>query len=236
MYQVVNREKNADKLKEVPHKDFLDLSVVYRIYLPKNVCSKIGNGVGSGNGNGLTPEASVLVNNSLIKSAGIKKSELDAAARKNTEKNGLTIRPMNLVMKQIFGEFDEENDAENDEENGGDDNNCSASCTKKKNIVIDPEAPGMHVLSNFTGQHGASVILFPEILSELADGLGDNLFILPSSIHEVLGVPATGMKANDLRAMVRSINQTEVAPEERLSDEVYFFDRELKELSLVPEC
>ena len=50
-------------------------------------------------------------------------------------------------------------------------------------------------------------------------------FILPSSIHEVLLLRDDGnMDYRALEAMVREINATQVAPEERLSDQVYHYD------------
>ena len=50
-------------------------------------------------------------------------------------------------------------------------------------------------------------------------------FILPSSIHEVLLLRDDGnMDYRALEAMVREINVTQVAPEERLSDQVYHYD------------
>ena len=55
--------------------------------------------------------------------------------------------------------------------------------------------------------------------------IGD-YYILPSSVHEVIVLPASkkNNEAVNLVQMVKEINVTEVAPEEKLSDEVYFFD------------
>ena len=64
-------------------------------------------------------------------------------------------------------------------------------------------------------------------------GAGANFFILPSSIHESILILDTGeMDAKELQAMVMSVNQTNVSPEERLSDEVYYYDREEHCLSM----
>ena len=51
----------------------------------------------------------------------------------------------------------------------------------------------------------------------------ETFFILPSSTHETLVIPDNG--AFDYRVledMVQTINENEVAPEERLFDHVYY--------------
>ena len=44
------------------------------------------------------------------------------------------------------------------------------------------------------------------------------------------------MDVDDLTSMVREVNQMQVAPEERLSDNVYKYDAKTKTLSLADEC
>ena len=71
-------------------------------------------------------------------------------------------------------------------------------------------------------RHGASVILQPEVLIAIEELLGKDFYIIPSSIHEVLVIPDdgdVGMKAA-LDGMVKEINEIEVPPDERLSDQV----------------
>ena len=47
------------------------------------------------------------------------------------------------------------------------------------------------------------------------------------SIHEVILVPESfGLEPERMQEMVKEINQTGVAPEEVLSDSVYYFDGE----------
>ena len=60
-----------------------------------------------------------------------------------------------------------------------------------------------------------------------------DLFILPSSVHELLLVPDTGntnMSVSDLTNMVKEVNATQLAPDEILSDNVYYYDRSQKKL------
>ena len=55
--------------------------------------------------------------------------------------------------------------------------------------------------------------------------------MLPSSIHETLIIPKdAGMEFKELEQMVQEVNQTQVAPGERLSDHVYEYDAKEHEL------
>ena len=55
--------------------------------------------------------------------------------------------------------------------------------------------------------------------------LGNDFFILPSSIHQMLILPDDGqVDAEMLRDMVKEVNATQVAPAERLTNDVYHFD------------
>ena len=85
----------------------------------------------------------------------------------------------------------------------------------------------MYILSNQKGINGASCLLYENILLDFANQIRSDLYILPSSIHEIILIPY--QKETTLQAlieMVRDINCTQVAPEEVLSDSVYRFSRE----------
>ena len=58
----------------------------------------------------------------------------------------------------------------------------------------------------------------------------EKLIILPSSTHEVILVPYNKELAEtDFKAMVREVNETQLEPEEYLSNNVYVYDgKELK--------
>lgn len=99
--------------------------------------------------------------------------------------------------------------------------------------IVLPESPiPMYVLSNKCSTSGASVMLYPNILSDFAKTLNGDFFILPSSIHECLLLPAEGNDADALRQMVREVNDTQVAEEEILSYSVYRFFRESGKLEI----
>lgn len=76
------------------------------------------------------------------------------------------------------------------------------------------------------GAYGACVIVYPGFLEHAAETLHGSFFVLPSSIHEVILLPERDVrgKVEELEAMVRNINRSDVQPEERLSDSVYYYD------------
>ena len=90
----------------------------------------------------------------------------------------------------------------------------------------------MQILSNEGRMYGAVSMLYPGFMQELADKLDANLYILPSSIHEVILIAQTGQEdIAFLKNMVKEVNDTQVLPEEILSDSVYYYDKESQQFS-----
>ena len=91
-----------------------------------------------------------------------------------------------------------------------------------------------YVLTNLQSRYGAAAMLYPRALEKFAEMKNCNLFILPSSVHEVLLLPDRGEEnLGFLMDMVRTINREEVSEEEILSDSVYYYDREKKEIRVL---
>ena len=81
------------------------------------------------------------------------------------------------------------------------------------------------VLSNDQAMQGASLITLPDLLDQIGDILQDDFYILPSSLHEVIIVPQnTQMTLDELSEMVHSVNESQVATEDLLSDKVQHYD------------
>lgn len=92
-------------------------------------------------------------------------------------------------------------------------------------MMFPKQSTPLSVLSNESGIDGAALIACPEVLKAVQKELGEAFYILPSSIHETLILPKSSADdVEDLKQMVSSINEAEVAPEDRLSDNVYEFD------------
>ncbi len=92
------------------------------------------------------------------------------------------------------------------------------------------DALPMYILTNTSTEYGAGALLYPGLLEALSREKGTGFIILPSSVHEAILLPyEEGMDFEKLREMVWTVNRTEVAPEDFLSDNVYFYDREKNE-------
>lgn len=92
----------------------------------------------------------------------------------------------------------------------------------------------MYVVTNADKINGAGVILYDNLLKEFAERIKSDFFILPSSIHEVLFVPAfSGADEKELVTMVREVNATQVEEDEILSDNVYRYNRATDRVEMV---
>lgn len=99
--------------------------------------------------------------------------------------------------------------------------------------ALEPETIPMYVLTNRQRLNGACCILYQDVLKQVACRFNDSLYLLPSSIHEVIVIPASAAGTpKELSQLVQEINLTEVAPEEVLSDHAYYYDRALDEVSI----
>ena len=80
-----------------------------------------------------------------------------------------------------------------------------------------------HVITNSRKCKGAATIMNRSALRAFTQKYRTNmLFVLPSSIHEMMIAPYdSSLNLDELSAMVKEINETQVAPEERLTDRAY---------------
>ena len=89
--------------------------------------------------------------------------------------------------------------------------------------------PPMIVVTNRLGINGASALFYPGVMDKVGEALHGSYYVLPSSIHEVIAIPVSlGSNYRDLERMVHDINMNVVAPEDRLSDNVYRYDTKSK--------
>ncbi len=94
----------------------------------------------------------------------------------------------------------------------------------------DPLFP-MYVLTNEQNLFGAICMAFDGLLETYAAQFGSGFYILPSSIHELILVPSQkNDRMEDFSRMVREVNETQVAPEDILSDHAYYYSSEEEEV------
>lgn len=146
--------------------------------------------------------ASAIVNNALLSNFGISREKLfEDALAAASRSLPLTIRPMSEILAEISGP--------------------GFAWDSRSHIPL-------YVATNSRGFMGASVLAYPEFGPETSRLLQDDFFIIPSSIHEILLLPAGRFPCIPiLPSIVKSVNQEQVAPEDRLSDNVYFYSRSL---------
>lgn len=153
---------------------------------------------------------SVAVTPGLLENWGITKEQL----HKDALAAGLSQTPMLCSMDNMVGSllFGEEPVNLLEQKDGGD--------------REEPETP-MYCLTNAEKINGASLILNEEVMKLVGEVLGDDLYVLPSSVHEVMLVPVSSqIELSYLQNMVAEINGSgEVPAEEILSDKVQYFDR-----------
>lgn len=146
--------------------------------------------------------ASILITNEMLAVYDITADQLHEDAMKAAVQNRpAKLHNMNDVMRDMMGDM--------------------------SGLVPMNEPSPLWVATVEGGQNGAGVIQYPGFLDQAAEALGGDFYVLPSSVHEVLLVADNGsMELGYLEEMVRGVNETEVSPAERLSDNVYHYDRE----------
>ena len=73
--------------------------------------------------------------------------------------------------------------------------------------------------------------MYPGMLASLAKEYNTDFYVIPSSIHEVILVTTDddSMMA-EYRLLVHDVNDQFVDPEEILSDQVYYYQKDLKRI------
>ena len=155
-----------------------------------------------------TGTSSVLVTNAMLENYGITAEQLhqdamDAA----TINNPATFRSMQDVLSDLMG--------------------------MPADMMPPMDGPQMYVASVESSVNGAGVIAYPDFMDQVAEQVGGDFFVLPSSVHEVLVIPDDGsIDRHDLESMVREVNASEVLPKDQLSDNVYHYDSQDKVFEL----
>ncbi len=152
----------------------------------------------------LSPESSIRITTAMLEAMKITEEALYKAAVENLAKEPVRPKSMAETLSEMIGE----------------------AVAKEAGLVQEPDDHMPYVLSNNIKIHGASELLNTKVLDDFAAEHGwKNVVILPSSIHEVLLMKDEG-NYDALLDMVRDVNRTQVAPEDRLSDNVYLYDSE----------
>lgn len=99
---------------------------------------------------------------------------------------------------------------------------------------VHDELP-MCVLTNPKMHYGAGLIMSKPILRNILDKMNEDIYILPSSVHELIILPASFVDdAKYLTDMVHAVNLSSVEPRDRLSNNVYKVDYTTMQIITIP--
>lgn len=96
----------------------------------------------------------------------------------------------------------------------------------------------LYVVTNKVGIYGATMALNEDVMKRVEEKLGENFLVFPSSVHEILVRSRDAefsVSAEEGNSIISCINMTEVAPEERLSNQLYVFNSKERRLELASE-
>lgn len=94
------------------------------------------------------------------------------------------------------------------------------------------------VLTTKSMVYGASAMFYPGVLESIAEKMGGNLYVIPSSRNEcIICVDRGGLNPETLRSSLIQINgNTDLVPEDLyLSDSLYYYSKDKSILSMLPE-
>ncbi len=154
--------------------------------------------------------AAVTVNKELADTWKVDSAQIYETAMNNLRNNGATsIRSLYSIASEIMLK--------------------SKNYDADKDIlqVHNDDTPQMYVMTTRDRLNGAVGMVEDDKLSEFAEKLGTDLYILPSSVNEIILLPRYDAMddAEILLNVVKEVNAREVPAEDFLSDNVYTFSR-----------
>ena len=150
--------------------------------------------------------ATALIHNEHLRIWNVTEDEIYNDALKNTPVLlAGSIVPMSKILSEIAG---------------------TASADNDEKVCKYTGEDILYVLTNSSRVNGAACILYDNLLKKFANDVHSDLYILPSSVHEVIIVPKkNAFDKSELADMVREVNEQGVSQDEILSDNVYEYNR-----------
>ncbi len=192
VFQVVNTQENKAMIDLCPHREFLDLTVVYRVII--NVDSAGVSGF--------------LITNDIAEADGLTEKLLYRLAKKNTRKLfPFKSERIEETMGRLMRKW------------GADDKDIDESFPDIDKI---PANERVYVISNDYEFFGANALLYKDVIGNVVNSIGTDCFVLPSSVHDLVILSTDTFKeSSKLMELVRQTNHDHVRVSERLSDSIY---------------
>ena len=100
-------------------------------------------------------------------------------------------------------------------------------------LKTETDQPLLCVMTNTKNLFGAVAMTFTDELECFSMQIENSFYLLPSSVHEVILVPDCKDFSRDyFKNMVMEINATQVDATEVLSDNIYYYDKETKQITI----
>ena len=194
VFQIVNTADNVEMLIKCPHRNFEDLSVVYR------AITGISNSGVSG----------FLITNDIAEVEGLSESELYKYAFENTKRLfPFKSERIEVIMRRLMRRW------------GADEDEIKEAFP---GYTKTPQKERIYVVTNKHDFFGANALLYSDVIADVANKIGTDCYILPSSVHDLIVLSTdTYYKHNKLANIVKTTNTESVRPSERLSDSVYMY-------------
>jgi len=193
---LINTEMNADFLVTVPHREYMDLSMIYLV-----VFDSEDGGHGS-----------FIIRREHMKLWGVTEQELFTQAKSNMEAaDDMEVTGISEIFREAVGD-------ETAEEIG----------------VMECDAVPMYVVTNKKRLYGAVAMLDQKTMRKVAEIINRDFMILPSSVHEILVIPAPDEteEISNMACMVQEVNAAEVRDDEILSSHVYRYNYQTGEIAI----
>ena len=209
IFRLVGIENNQNILKTVPHRRIYDMALIY--YLTFYVDSKGQLLMGTPDAEAISSDqymnASAMITMQHLNIWNMTENDLYMQAMVNTPK----LLPFEMRdIRSMLREF-----------------SVSAGID---NLDEEQFSQSMWILTNTRRLYGASCCMYPGLLERLADRMQTDFYCLPSSVHEMILLP-TDLNDPDrmqvretLYSMVCEVNATAVKDEDKLTDNVYYYN------------
>lgn len=190
VFQFINTAQNKEYLEKLVHREYLDLSIVYRwVYAPEK-------------------DQSMILEKDFVEKFGISEEELYQLARVNTRK-------LFPIYAKAFSKLD-------------------PTYHNKSNEDIDLEDVTSQEkvdISSVQRKYGAIMILYDDVLQNIARKMDSDLYIMPLSMHEMV---CSSVKLNqtpeELASILFCVNQENQDIDDRLSNQIYKYIKDRREI------
>lgn len=211
-FRLINKASNEGLLQEIPYMDWQDLALVFYLCVQEDQ-------------QGLM---TAMIHRQHLRLWNISLSELYRLALHNTP------RLFPPVISSIARLIEELTDTAALCPAG---EPADAATLLQAKTSDDGTAAPFYVLTNSCGINGSACILYPGVLKHFAEGMGKDILILPSSIHEVLLLPDEGnVSCEALSRLISRVNRSQVPSWDRLSNQVYLYSRDDGRTCLASHC